>query len=146
MQAFKIICSNEMLRLALHANEGPVIIQYKCLVSHLCIPRNETVQPPYFQNRIIMFCLLSPTVIYLGEIYIFPGSVCLFCCLQICGPFLGIYMYIAHRQMNVEIRTEAAQFPEKECMNRIFVAVYISNLLDYNYYEKMRMVQFFSPV
>ncbi len=23
-------------------------------ISHLCIPRNETVQPPYFQNRIIM--------------------------------------------------------------------------------------------
>jgi hypothetical protein len=22
--------------------------------SHLCIPRNETVQPPYFQNRIIL--------------------------------------------------------------------------------------------
>ncbi len=25
------------------ANEGPVRIQYKCLVSHLCILRNETV-------------------------------------------------------------------------------------------------------
>ncbi len=25
------------------AKEGPVRIQYKCLVSHLCIPRNETV-------------------------------------------------------------------------------------------------------
>ncbi len=48
--------------------------------SHLCIPRNETVKPPYFQNRIIMFCLPNPTLIYLWEIYIFPGSVCLFCC------------------------------------------------------------------
>jgi hypothetical protein len=42
------------------ANEGPVRIQ-----SHLCIPRNETVEPPYFQNRIIMFCLPIPTLIYL---------------------------------------------------------------------------------
>jgi hypothetical protein len=57
---------------------------------HLCIPRNETVQPPFFQNRIIMFCFPIPTLIYLGEIYIFPGSVCLFCCSQICGPILGI--------------------------------------------------------
>ncbi len=36
--------------------------------SHLCIPRNETVQPPYFQNRITMFCLPSPTLIYIWEI------------------------------------------------------------------------------
>jgi hypothetical protein len=45
----------------------------------------------YFQNRIIMFCLPVPTLIYLWEIYIFPGSVCLFCCREICGPILRIY-------------------------------------------------------
>ncbi len=33
----------------------------------------------YFQNRIMMFCLPVPTLIYLWEIYIFPGSVHLFC-------------------------------------------------------------------
>jgi hypothetical protein len=41
--------------------------------SHLCIPRNETVQPPYFQNRIIMISLPNPTLVDLWEIYIFPG-------------------------------------------------------------------------
>jgi hypothetical protein len=34
----------------------------------------------YFQNRIIMFCLPVPTLIYLWEIYLFPGSVCQICC------------------------------------------------------------------
>ncbi len=31
----------------------------------------------YFRNRIIMFCLPVPTLIFLWEINIFPGSVCL---------------------------------------------------------------------
>ncbi len=31
------------------------------------------------------------TLVYLWEIYIFPGSVCLFCCREICGLILGIY-------------------------------------------------------
>ena len=45
----------------------------------------------YFQNRIILFCLHVPTLIYRWEIYMFPGSVCLFCCRKICGPMLGIH-------------------------------------------------------
>ncbi len=43
--------------------------------SHLCIPRNETVQPPYFQNRNIMFCLPIPTLIYLWEIYVYISRI-----------------------------------------------------------------------
>ncbi len=46
--------------------------------SHLCNPRNETVQLSYFQNRIRMFCLPIPTLIYLWEIYKLPGSVVYF--------------------------------------------------------------------
>ncbi len=57
--------------------EGPVRIQYKCKI-RLCLPRNETAQPSYFQNIIIMFCLSISTFMYLWAIYIFPGWVCLF--------------------------------------------------------------------
>ncbi len=69
------------------ANEVPVRIQYKCLVPIYGFPEMKL----YFQIRIIMFCLPVPTLIYLWEIYIFPGSVSLFCCRKIFGPILGIY-------------------------------------------------------
>ncbi len=41
---------------------------------------------------------------------------------EICGPILGIYKSLTDTQ-SVEIGTEAAQFPEKEYINLIFVAV-----------------------
>ncbi len=41
--------------------------------SDLCIPRNKTERPHYFQSRIIMFCLPISTFMYLWAIYIFPG-------------------------------------------------------------------------
>jgi hypothetical protein len=74
------------------AGESPI----KMSGSHLWIPRNETVQPSYFQNRIIMFYLPIPSLIdnvSVRDLYIILGSVCLFCCSQTCGPILGIYVY-----------------------------------------------------
>ncbi len=71
-----------------------------------------------FQNRIIMLCLPVPTLIYPGEIYIFPGSVCLFCCRE---PILEIYKSLT--DTCVEIGSQAAQFSEKEYINEIFLAV-----------------------
>jgi hypothetical protein len=60
--------------------------------SNLCTPRNETTWVALlFQNRIIMFCLPISTFLYLRAIYIFPGSVCLFCWSQIARSILGIY-------------------------------------------------------
>ncbi len=48
----------------------------------------------YFENTIIMCCLPVPTLTYLWEIYIFPGSVFLFCCREICGAIQGVYKYL----------------------------------------------------
>jgi hypothetical protein len=39
---------------------------------------------------------------------------------------------IAHRPMNVEVGTEATQFPEKKYLNGIFLAVHIYDV-NYNY-------------
>ncbi len=80
------------------ANEGPVKIQYKCLVSIYEFPEMKLCMLGYFQKRIIMFRLSIPAFICLWEIHIFPGSVCLrvFCCNQICGPILGIYKLLTN--------------------------------------------------
>ncbi len=70
-----------------HCKEGPMRIQHKCLVPIYVFPEIKLL----FPNTLIMFCLPVPTLIYLWDIYIFPGLVCLFCCREICGLILGIY-------------------------------------------------------
>jgi hypothetical protein len=64
--------------------------------------------------------------VFVSDLYcIFPRSICLFCCRKIYGPILGIYCI--NRSHTNECGnwdgTEAAQFPEKEYINEIFVAV-----------------------
>jgi hypothetical protein len=73
------------------ANEGPMRIQYKCLFRFMHIPEMKLRGLVIFKNRIIMFFLPISTFMYLWAIYIFPGSVCLFCCSQIGRPILAIY-------------------------------------------------------
>ncbi len=69
----------------------------------------------YFQNRI---CLPVPTLIYLWEIYIFPGSVCLFCCRELCGQILEIYKSLSDTWMwKLGLR------PRNSQINAIFLAV-----------------------
>ncbi len=77
----------------------------------------------YFQNRIIMFCLLVPTLIYLWEIYTYISRINLTTMLQENMWTDPGKIKIDRRHMNVEIWTEAAQFPEKEYINGIFIAV-----------------------
>jgi hypothetical protein len=81
----------------------------------------------YFPKRNCAATVQISTVhVSVSDLYsIFPQSICLFCSRKICGP-IREYMNRSQtlRHMNVEIGTEAAQFPEKEYINGIFVAVY----------------------
>ncbi len=70
------------------ANEGLVRIHYKCLVSIYVFPEMKLLFPTQNYN------VLSPssyTHISVRDLYIFPGSVCQFCCREICGRILRIY-------------------------------------------------------
>ncbi len=62
----------------------------------------------YFQNRIIIFCFPVPTLIYLWEIYIFPGLTILLQKNMWTDP-RNIY----HRHMNVEIGGWGRAIPRK---------------------------------
>jgi hypothetical protein len=57
----------------------------------MCWQKWNYTRPGYFQNRIVMFRLPISTFMYLWAIYIFQGSVSLFCFSQIGRPILGIY-------------------------------------------------------
>ncbi len=76
-ERFGNIHKGERFDLQYTANEGPVRIQYKCLVSIYVFPEIKLLFPKH---------VLSPssyTRISVRDLYIFPGSVCLFCCREI---------------------------------------------------------------
>ena len=112
---FSIVITERMKRSS-HCKGSAVRIQYKCLVPFYVQKwKNETVQTPYCQNRITMFALPIPTLIYLWEIDIFHRIGL--------SNLLQPNIWTDHRHMNVEIGTEAAQFPEKLNINGTFIAV-----------------------
>ncbi len=49
------------------------------------------IRKKYSQKRNCAVSVPICTFLFLWAIYIFPRSVCLFCCRKICGPIMGIY-------------------------------------------------------
>jgi hypothetical protein len=78
------------LRVVLHiANEGPVRIQYKCLVTICVFPEWK---PLFTKQNYNVLSFNSYTHVSVRDLYI-SRIACLFCCSHICGPpILGIYI------------------------------------------------------
>ncbi len=96
----------------------------------------------YFQSRIITFCLPVLTLIYLWEIYIFPGLVCLFCCSEICGPILGIHKSLTDTWMG-KLGLRPSNSQKKEYINGIFLAVQLSSAKNTQSQKKCRLTYSF---
>ena len=88
-----------------------------------CKEAVQKIRNKYSQKRNCVATVPISTFMCLRAIYIIPGWICPVSCRKYVDRSLDIRILIAHGHMNVEIGTEAGQFPEKEYINRISVAV-----------------------
>ncbi len=110
------------------ANEGPVRIQYKWLVLIYVFPEMKLLFPK--QN----YTGLSPSSYIQISV---RGSVCLFCCREICGSILGIYKSLTDTSMwKLGMRRNSQE--SNMYINGIFLAVCVCKLASawvMNYFE-----------
>ncbi len=81
------------------AKERPVRIQYNCLVPIYVFPEMKLcVQPPYFQNRVIMFCIPIPPFIHISV--------------------RDLYSYISRIGLSILLQPNMLTDPENICIHR----------------------------
>jgi hypothetical protein len=101
------------------ANEGLMRIQYKCLVPISVFPEMKLLFPKHNYN---VLSRSSYTHISVRDLYISRIDLPILLQENMCTNPGNIQ--IVHRHMNVEIRTEAMHFPEREYTHGIFLAVW----------------------
>ncbi len=82
------------------------------------------IQNKYSQIRNYVASVPISTFIWLWAIYIFPRSVCLFCCRKICRSILGIYKSLTDTWMWKLRLRPSKTFSGNTYVNGILVAVY----------------------
>ncbi len=102
-----------------------VFLSWKGHLSHYTQQREYTGNSNNcFQKWNCAASVPIPTFMFLWAIYIFPRSVCLFCCSKIGGPIVGTYKSLTEIWL-WKLGLLVAQCLFWEYINRIFFAVYI---------------------
>ncbi len=85
---------------------------------------NTKIRNKYSQKRNCMATVPIYTFMCPWAIYLFPRSICIFCCRKYVDRSWEYINRSQTHEWNVENGTASAQLPKKEYINRIFVAVY----------------------
>ncbi len=74
------------------AKEGPVRIKINVWFPFMYSPKGNCAASLFLKQNYNVLFINSYTHMSVRDLYtVFPGSVCLFCCSQICGAILEIY-------------------------------------------------------
>ncbi len=121
---FKFFNYGHIFRASRFRSKFNIQIQPSWMNATHCKDTIPKISNKYSQKRNCVTTVPIPTFMFLWAIYIFPQSVCLFCCRKIGGLIVGIYIDRSNTHLCGKLEWGRAKFLFWEYINRNFFAVH----------------------